>query len=364
LSTNRQLNASEELGTEEITSEDRSYQGSRFADVRDAIFANPYQKVWRGDSPMPRYEVRLAQFLKGILPFAGPYIFRKAVERAVDSHADLRWGKDDAGFLRLLHPNGVCLTGFWEITEPNRYSGYFRKGSKALAIGRYSTCCTETRRGYSRSLALVGKLYPTMDPEHLEPLRTANFITQQDLGGDFTKYLNDVETRNAPDVRAWRRGLGFPILAIEGRVFGSVDKEATIRQLYEVAELGKRDDEPTRTPKYLRLKIAAGHQKSDYPDFRDEIMAFFYDSGDPNPKRRLVFDIDVTDEASERGPEFFKVRTFSKWSHIGALTFTAAVASVNGDRVIHFHHPTWRADPDDPSTATRQNEKVVCPLGT
>ena len=189
---------------------------------------------------------------------------------------------------------------------------------------------------------------PPWTPSTSEPLRTANFITQQDLGGDFTKYLNDVETRNAPDVRAWRRGLGFPILAIEGRVFGSVDKEATIRQLYEIAELGKRDDEPTRTPKYLRLKIAAGHPKSDYPDFRDEIMAFFYDSGDPDPKRRLVFDIDVTDEASERGPEFFKVRTFSKWSRIGALTFTAAVASVNGDRVIHFHHPSWRTDPDDP----------------
>jgi len=41
------------------------------------------------------------------------------------------------------------------------------------------------------------------------------------------------------------------------------------------------------------------------------------------------------------------------------LTFTAAVASINGDRVIHFHHPTWRADPNDPSTATRQNEKKI-----
>jgi hypothetical protein len=357
LTTNAQRYGSEEFGAEAITSEDRSYQGSRFADVRDAIFANPYQEVWRGDSAMPRHQVKLTRFLKGILPFAGPYIFRQAVDRAVDSHADLRWGKDGAGFLRLLHPNGICLTGFWEITEPNPYSGYFRKGSKALAIGRYSTCCTETRRGYSRSLSLVGKLYPTTDPEHPEPLWTANFITQQDLGGDFTEHLNDVETRNAPDVRAWRRGLGFPILALEGLVFGRADTESTIRQLYEIAELGKPENEPTRTPNYMRLKIAAGHPRSDHADFRDEIMAFIYDRGDPNPKRKLVFDIDVTDEASQHGPDFFKVRTFSKWNRIGALTFTAAVASVNGDRVIHFHHPAWRTNPDDPSTAIRQNER-------
>jgi hypothetical protein len=30
-------------------------------------------------------------------------------------------------------------------------------------------------------------------------------------------------------------------------------------------------------------------------------------------------------------------------------------ASVNGDLVIHFHHPTWRADRNDPSTVPRLN---------
>ena len=34
------------FGIEGITDEDRVYQGSRFSEVRDAIFANPYQKVW------------------------------------------------------------------------------------------------------------------------------------------------------------------------------------------------------------------------------------------------------------------------------------------------------------------------------
>jgi hypothetical protein len=70
-------------------------------------------------------------------------VFRQATERAVDSAADLRWGPDRKGFRRLVHPNGICLTGLWQITEDTGYSGYFRNGSRALIVGRYSTCCRE-----------------------------------------------------------------------------------------------------------------------------------------------------------------------------------------------------------------------------
>ena len=132
--------------------------------------------------PLPTYEVTLMSVLRGILPFGRAHLFRQAVERTVDSNADLRWGPDRKGFRRLLHPNGVCLTGLWEITEETAYSGYFRKGSRALVVGRYSTCCTETRRGHTRSLSLVGKVFPTTDPNHPQPLHTASFITQEDLG--------------------------------------------------------------------------------------------------------------------------------------------------------------------------------------
>jgi hypothetical protein len=39
----------EYLGSEQVTEEDRAYNESRFSEVRDAIFANPYQKVWGGE---------------------------------------------------------------------------------------------------------------------------------------------------------------------------------------------------------------------------------------------------------------------------------------------------------------------------
>ncbi|MGC2202553.1 MAG: hypothetical protein WA633_20750, partial [Stellaceae bacterium] len=253
------------------------------------------------------------------------------------------------------------LSGLWEISEETPYSGYFRRGSRALAVGRYSTCCTETRRGHERSLSLVGKLFPTDDPDHTEPLRTANFITQQDLGGNRTDYINDAELRNAPDTTSWRRGLGASILAVEAVLFRQTDKEPTQRQLYQIAELGKPDDEPTRAPQFMRLLVDAeqpripGHAL----DFRDEIMAQSYDQGDPTPKRILTFHIEVTDEGSTHGPDFFQRRKFGQWTRIGRLVFSEAVASYNGDFVIHFTHPTWRDNRNDPSTATRVNERKV-----
>src|ERR1700739_2180542 len=209
------------FGAEQVTDEDRAYRGSRFSEVRDALFANPYQKLWGGlgEPPLPVYDATLWSVLRGSLPFGPPYFFRQAVARAVDSKADLRWGPDRKGFRRIIHPDGICLLGVWVISSSTSYSGYFREGSRALAIGRYSTCCKETRRGRIRSLSLVGKLFPTTDPTHSEPLVTANFITQQDLGGDRSYYINDAELRNARDTTSWRRGFGLPILLVEAILF-------------------------------------------------------------------------------------------------------------------------------------------------
>src|SRR3984893_2364481 len=264
------------FGAEQVTHDDRGYRGSRFSEVRDAIFANPYQKVWGGpgEPPLPVYDVTLPSVLRGALPFGRPYLFRQAVARGVDSKSDLRWGADRKGFRRIIHPNGICLTGLWEISEQTPYSGYFRTGSRALTVGRYSTCCKETRRGRERSLSLVGKLFPTTDPGHGEPLRTASFITQQDLGGELTDYINDAELHNAPNTTSWRRGFGVPILLVEAILFGQTDKQPTQRQLYQIAELDKPDGEPTRAPAFMRLLVdpAQPRVQGDALDFRDAIM--------------------------------------------------------------------------------------------
>ena len=98
------------FGTQELTDEDRAYTGSRFREVLDALWANPYQRAWgsAGEPPFPVYEVTFPTV-------ASPH-FHKASERTLDSGADLRWGPDGKGTRRLVHPNGICLIGRWQIT--------------------------------------------------------------------------------------------------------------------------------------------------------------------------------------------------------------------------------------------------------
>jgi hypothetical protein len=344
-----------EFGPEGVVAADEAYCGSRFSDIRTALFANPYQAVWSGPGRLPIYRVTLPRVVHGLLRMGGGYLFQQASSRIIDSKADLRWGVDGRGYRRLVHPNGVCLLGTWEITQPTEYSGYFRIGSRALVVARYSTCCTETRRGHGRSLSLAAKLFPTTDPADQRLLVPASLITQQDIGGGVSRYINDVELLTAPNTTFWQRGSGVPILLVTGAVFSFVDREPTARQLYEIAELGKLADEPTHAPAYLRLLVAADQPRieGEELDFRDEIMQQIFDNSDPTPRHELRFEIEVTDQGETHGPAALQTRTFRDWRRIGSLSFSNAVASYNGDFVLHFHHPTWRDNRNDPATATR-----------
>lgn len=343
--------------TQSYSSADRAYNGSSYQEVRDAIFANPYYNIWRaGDRfGLPVYAVTFRSVVRGIVSRCN-FQFKNASKRTVDSKADLRWGTDLRGQRRLLHPNGVCLTGLWEVDDDADYgyTGYFKKASKGRVIARYSTCCTETRRNRNRSLSLVGKIYPM--EEESKKIVPANFITQEDLGGTKTGFVNDAELRNAPHTTFWRRGWGIPILMLTGLTFKFADQEVTQRQLYEIAELGKGKEE-TRAPKFMRLKIARSQERVDgHVDFRDEIMAHIFDSGDPDPKRKLVFNIEVSDKGGEARGTLLQRRKIPEdsWRLIGRITFDDAVVSYNGDFVIHFHHPAWREDRNDPETVARK----------
>jgi hypothetical protein len=69
--------AQEYFGTEVVTEQDLTYVGSRFSEVLDARFANPYQNVWGrdGQPALPTYEVALPSLLRGILSLRKQYLF-------------------------------------------------------------------------------------------------------------------------------------------------------------------------------------------------------------------------------------------------------------------------------------------------
>jgi hypothetical protein len=142
---------------------------------------------------------------------------------------------------------------------------------------------------------------------------------------------------------------------MEGIIFTLTDKQTTMRQLHQIAELGNPWNELTRAPTFMRLLVAPDQPRieGENLDFRDEIMAQIHDKGDPTPKRTLTFHIEVTDEGTTRDILGFVRRKFTGWRRIGALTFDNAVISYNGDFVIHFNHPGWRDDKNIPATTNR-----------
>ncbi|MFO1125301.1 MAG: hypothetical protein U1E25_08500 [Methylocystis sp.] len=343
-----------DFGVIEFIDADRVYPGSRFSEVRDAVFANPYQKVWGApeESPLPFVMPTFVDMLRVL--WKGRHFLTDAAKRSVDARSDLRWGPDRKGFRRIVHPWGVVLTGVWEITADSGYTGYFQKGSRALIVARYSNGGA-VQRGKPRGQGIAGKLFATTDPNHREPLQTANFFTIDDIVGALTPYLNDVEFVNAPNVTLSNDWSTSPIVITAGVVFTIIDKDATQRQLYEIAELGKPRDLPTHAPRFMRLTLAPNHPRIEGEglDSRDELLAMMFDRGDPAPKRKIVFNIDVTDDGEVTGRTGFKKGTFRDWRRIGTISFDDAVASYNGDRVLHFHHPNWRMNRDDPATRFR-----------
>lgn len=349
------------FGQQGMTQEDRDYKGSRFSEVKAAIFANPYQKVW-GDPvepALPTYRVTNRSVYAGIFPGGKPPRFKLASIRTLDSAADLRWGDDGKGFRRLVRPNGVCVTGVWEITGDTPYSGYFQKGSRGLVIARISTGVTRTLRGTRRSFGCVLKLFPTADESHQELLRPANVILAEDLGGTKSAHLTDIQLTNAPPVTGLNRGTELPVLLREGAVFELIDRKSSIRQVYPIAELGKPAGAPTRAPEFMRLKASTGQPVIDEEDIRNEVLAHIFDKGNPKPQRTLSFDLSVSDAGKRSGFGLFQRQTVADWRTIGKLTFDNGVASYNGDFVIHFRHPTWRKDRNDPDSAMRKDGKKV-----
>ncbi len=342
------------LGEQGEVLEDRQYTGSTFREVSDAVLDEPYYGSTWGESnqkPLPVYSTTFGDVGEGIFSLSKRFLFKDAAARTLASHADLRWGGPERkGVKRILHPNGVCLTGIWRISEASEFTGYFANGSVGLVVARYSTGLA-VRRGEVRTLSMVGKLYPTLNPD--EKIRTASFITQEELGGSYTASIHDALLRNAPDVTPLRRGLGLGTLFLTVFAFLRVDRRFTIRQLYEVAELNKPADTATCCPEFMQLKVISPKIDGEdgTADFRDDVLAQLYDRGKQAKQRDLVFEIQVSNKGEVRGL-LNKTIVGADWKPIGTITFDKAAASYNGDFVIHFHHPKWRADRNNPTTVT------------
>ena len=125
-----------------------NYTGSRFSEVRAALFANAYYSTWGGPgriTPLPVYDgharprIREASFNKG-----RHWNFLQAARRTLVSRADLRPGGPDGRGVPADRPSQRRVPD-WSLGDrrrtgdPGIHRLFRQPESKALIVGRYST---------------------------------------------------------------------------------------------------------------------------------------------------------------------------------------------------------------------------------
>ncbi len=289
----------------------KQYEGSTYSEVWSQVESDTYKVL-------PKNKISVASlfgFLKNKI--------KRAAKRTLSDRSDIL-----PQFRKLAHPNGICLTGTWEITEENPYGGYFKKGSEALIVARASTALSGTTQGRNRGFGLAGKIFPTNNPLHEEKLETANFFLVDDLGGTKAPHYTGVEMTNAPETSVTTAVLAHAIYAAKlALTFGMADANPNIRQVYEISHLGEANPESIRTPEFMKIGAQKG-QTVDRKDFRDELRIENY-SGE------LLMDISVSN-GETNGKK--------NWKKIGVVRFTESAASNSCDHRLHFHHPKWKSD--------------------
>jgi hypothetical protein len=283
------------------------YEGSTFREVRDQVFSDPYDTL-------PEYKITLGSLYQGV-----NNALLQASRRALTNKKDLV-----DHFQRLVHPLGIAMTGTWEITEDNPYTGLFRPGTKALLIARGSTLLDQTLQGQYRGFAFAGKLFPTLDPD--ERVKTTDFFTIDVLAGTQAKYFTGVDLSNHPPL-GFNYGL-FKLFWIINATFAAfirADWNPVMRPLYQLGEYGVPDEKLARTPRWMMVKGWGGSGQVDTPDYRDELVVEKYKGG------RLIFDVYTADEKLRTGARDYK--------RIGKITLDASVRSDSCDHRLKYRHP-------------------------
>jgi hypothetical protein len=295
---------------------DANYQGSLYSEVWQQVSSDLYLE-------RPYYEVTFGSFFDGL-----KNLILENSERTLEDQRDIL-----PYFNKLVHPNGICMKGRWVITEDNPFTGAFRPGTDNLIIARASTALTNVEAGTTRAFGFAGKIYPTNDPNHLDPLKTANFFTIEDLGGrKKDAFLDAVNTNDiikiSPTYTAFMNSLvGLAVANAFPKAEDSNLQTALIRELYPLSELGEANPENAKTPTWLKIEGADDVERVYRKDFRDELNIANYPDG-------LRFTISVADEGSRFGSK--------EWQAIGYIEINDTVVSESCDHRLHFTHPPAR----------------------
>lgn len=276
----------------------------------------------------PEAKAEYALYRRNILPqypvnsdsvfvYAGEKALERAAHRTINERADYY-----DRLPKLLHPNGVCVVGAWEIGAQSPYTGAFAANTKNLFIGRISVALENTVRGESRGFGFAGKLFPTTQPD--VAVETENFFTLDVLTGTKIPRFLDTSTTNEPEFGfdLWIVRFGLRIAS----ALKTADENPGFRPLKNLGSMGLPVGVAPRYPRWMRLTAADGTRVNNENDFRNEVIRAVQDN------RSLVFVVEGSQTTKDRSDK-------NGWQTLGRLRIVEAVVSYGCDRRLHFAHP-------------------------
>jgi len=277
-----------------------------WSEVKNSGNYNPAQ--------LPSFKAGLGDFLSWTVEN-----IRQAASRTISDRQDIL-----PHFQKLVHANGICFAGEWNITEKNPYTGYFSQGSQGNIIVRASEASGSPTVGNFRAFGIAGKIYPTLSANTVS--KTANFFTIDDLGGTKTRHFTDTTLTNEPPLsKNSTSAKGLSLVLTTASAFRLADSHISKRQLYEISELGMTDPKTAHTPTWMLIRASSGTPRIERADFRNELELKNYGG-------QLDFDILVASKGE------------TTWSKIGTIHLTDEALTSGCDHNLHFHHPKWRKD--------------------
>ena len=294
-----------------------NYEGSHVNEVWNIVEEKPY-------SELSEVKVNMKRLKKW-----GKSKLAQSANRTINNRNDTL-----DYFEKLVHANGSCLLGTWNIDKENEYSGYFEKGSNGIIISRASVALSHAMKGKKRSFGLAGKIYPTTDLFHSQKLETANFFTMDDLGGTKAPSFFGEEFTNELKVSVSIGSIFLiRVAAFVSKVFKKIDSNPGLRQLWQISNLGLEEGLESSTPMWMKLSTSQSMESlSSAKDFREELIQNLRSNS------VLSFDIEVAGKMNQ-GSE--QKKNFKK---IGTITYKEVVNSEGCDHRLHFNHPKLRSD--------------------
>ncbi len=224
---------------------------------------------------------------------------------------------------KLLHPNGVCVLGRWQMYKDSPYTGAFAANTENLFIGRISVAMQETTFDSDRGFGFAGKLFPTMNEN--EPVVTENLFTVDVLMGTSTKRFLDTATTNEPETgfNLWLLKLGAKIAS----ALSAADENPGFRPVKNLAQMGLASNSPINNPRWVRLSAGKTTKKNNQRDFRSEVLQAVQENNND-----LIVYVDASNTTKDRNSNV-------GWKRIGEIRVSQAIVSYGCDRRLHFSHP-------------------------